>query len=96
MALGIIQACEENGIGFDDLVIVGVDATADGCQAIEDNKMVFTVYQSAVGQGTYVVKAAVRLAKGQSLDGLKYLSDDKKYVWVPFESVDKSNVKDYE
>lgn len=96
MALGIIQACEEQGISFDDIMILGVDATADGCQAIKDGKMAFTVYQSATGQGTYAVKAAARLAKGQSLDGLKYLSENGKYVWVPFEKVDKSNVKDYE
>lgn len=95
MALGIIQACEEQGISFDDIMILGVDATAEGCQAIEDGKMAFTVYQSATGQGTYAVKAAARLAKGQSLDGLKYLSEDEKYVWVPFEAVDKSNVEDY-
>lgn len=96
MALGVVQACEEKGIGPDEVMVVGVDATADGCKAIEEGKMAFTVYQSAIGQGTYVVKAAARLAKGESLDGLKYLSDDKKYVWVPFEKVDKSNVKDYQ
>ncbi len=88
MALGVIQACEEKGIGF--------DATSEGCQAVKDGKMAFTVYQSASGQGSYAVKAAARLAQGKSLDGMKYLSKDKKYVWVPFEKVDKENVKDYE
>ena len=96
MALGVIQACEEKGINFDDIKIIGVDATADGCRAIEDDKMAFTVYQSATGQGTYLIKAAARLAQGKSLDGLEYLSSDKKYVWVPFEKVDKGNVKNYE
>ena len=95
MALGIIQACEEKGISFDNIKIIGIDATADGCQAIENNKMAFTVCQSAKGQGSYVVKAAARLAQGQSLDGMEYLSKDKKYVWVPFEKVDKSNVQKY-
>jgi len=96
MALGVIQACEEKGIGPDDITIVGVDATADGCQAIADGKMAFTVYQSATGQGEYVVKAAARLAKGQDLKGMEYLSEDEKYVWVPFEKVDAGNVKSYQ
>lgn len=95
MALGVLQSCEEHGISPDEITIVGVDATDVGCAAIEEDKMAFTVYQSATGQGTYAVKAAARLAKGKSLKGLKYLSDDHKYVWVPFEKVDKSNVADY-
>lgn len=95
MALGVLQSCEEHGISPDEITIVGVDATDVGCAAIEEDKMAFTVYQSATGQGTYAVKAAARLAQGKSLKGLDYLSDDHKYVWVPFEKVDKSNVDDY-
>lgn len=96
MALGVLQACEEKGLGPDDITIVGVDATADGCQAIADGKMAFTVYQSATGQGEYAVKAAARLAKGQNLEGMEYLSEDEKYVWVPFEKVNAENVKNYQ
>ncbi|MCD7825205.1 MAG: sugar ABC transporter substrate-binding protein [Clostridiaceae bacterium] len=96
MALGVIQACEENGISFDDIVIVGVDATEEGCAAIVDGKMQFTAFQPAVGQGEYAVMAAARLAKGKSLEGLDYLDDNGKYVWVPFERVDSSNVADYQ
>lgn len=95
MALGVLASCEEHGIGADEITVVGVDATADGCKSIEEGKMAFTVYQSAAGQGEYAVLAAARLAKGKSLDGIKYLSDDHKYIWVPFEKVDKSNVADY-
>ncbi|MBR1741196.1 MAG: sugar ABC transporter substrate-binding protein [Lachnospiraceae bacterium] len=96
MALGVIQVCEEKNLDFKNITILGVDATADGCKAIEDGKMQFTVCQSATGQGEYAVKAAANLAKGKSLKGLNYLSGDEKYVWVPFEKVDSSNVKEYE
>lgn len=96
MALGVVQACEEKGVSFDSLPILGVDATEGGCKAITEGKMAFTVYQSATGQGEYLVKAAARLAQGKTLDGMKYLSQDKKYVWVPFEKVDKSNVSKYQ
>lgn len=96
MALGIIQACEENNINPSEITIMGVDALEEGCQAIASGKMAFSVYQSAIGQGEYAVMAAARLAKGKSLDGMKYLSDDNKYVWVPFEKVSKDNVSDYQ
>lgn len=96
MALGAIEACKENKIDLDQVHVVGVDATEDGCKAIVDGDMKFTVYQSATGQGEYAVKAAALLAKGESLKGLNYISEDEKYVWVPFEKVDASNVKDYQ
>ena len=92
----IIRLAEENNISFDSLPIIGVDATEKGCQSIADGKMAFTIYQSGVGQGEYLIKAAARLAKGQSLEGMEYLSEDQKYVWVPFEKVDKSNVSQYQ
>lgn len=95
MALGVLQSCEEHGITPDQITIVGIDATDVGCAAIEQDKMAFTVYQPAKGQGSYAVKTAAKLAQGKSLDGLKYLSEDHKYVWVPFEKVDKTNVADY-
>lgn len=96
MALGVIQSCEANNISFDDITIVGVDATTEGCEAIASGKMEFTALQSAVGQGEYAVRAAARLAQGKSLKGLKYLDEDGKYVWVPFEKVDSNNVADYQ
>lgn len=95
MALGVIEACEENDIDPTTLPILGIDATEAGIEAIESGKMAFTVFQSAVGQGEYAVLAASRLAKGESLDGLKYLEPGNKYVYVPFEKVDSSNASKY-
>ena len=94
MATGIIQVCKDEGIS--DIKILGIDATSDGCKAIESGDMAFTVYQSATGQGEMAVKAAIDLANGGDLSGFKGVTKDKKYVWVPFEKVDSSNVKDYE
>ena len=95
MALGVLDVCHEQGIDMSQILLVGVDATADGCAAIETGEMPFTVYQSAIGQGEYAARAAIRLAKGKSLKGMDYLSEDGKYVWVPFEKVDASNVAEY-
>ncbi len=95
MAIGVIEGCKEAGIDLSSLPVLGVDATADGCVAIKDGEMAFTVCQSGTGQGEAAVKAAIRFAQGESVESLEGVSEDGKYVWVPFEKVDSANVSQY-
>ncbi len=92
MALGVAEACRKNGIS---LPILGVDATADGCEAIRNGEMAFTVYQSGSGQGHAAVDAAIQLAGNGDVKDLEGSTEDGKYVWVDFERVDSSNVSQY-
>lgn len=95
MAMGIIQACKENNIDPSSFMILGVDATNDGCNAILNGDMVFTVYQPGDAQGEYAARAAIELATTGTIKNIDYADNESKHIWVPFEKVDKSNVKDY-
>lgn len=95
MALGVVEACKEAGIDLNSVPVVGVDATADGCQSIQNGDMAFTVYQSGSGQGSKAVEMAMELMNGQDGQNLEGITEDGLYVWVPFEGVDSNNVANY-
>ncbi len=46
MAMGAMEACKAAGMDLGEVPVLGIDATADGCAAIESGEMAFTVYQS--------------------------------------------------
>lgn len=95
MAVGAAEYLYENGYDLSKIPVVGVDATVGGCQSIVDGKMQFTVFQSASGQGKSAIECAKALATKGTAEGLEGLTDDGLYIWVPFEKVDASNVKNY-
>lgn len=95
MALGVIEAMEMQGVDPTKVPVVGIDATAVGCEAIQAGKMAFSVYQSAAGQGEGAVKAAQAIISGEGISKIEGTNDEKTIVWIPFEPVDKSNVEKY-
>lgn len=95
MALGGRAAFEQAGVSTESVLFLGVDASAGGCQAIAEGRMDFTVYQPTDSQISFAVEAAKRLAAGKSIAGLEGASEDGKYILVPFEKVDSSNVAQY-
>lgn len=95
MAIGGYEACEEAGVDTDSILFLGVDASANGCQAIVDGKMDFTVYQAMSEQMIAAVEAAQKMANGESLQDMEGITEDGKYILIPFEKVDASNVEKY-
>lgn len=95
MALGVVEACKSAGIDLASIPILGVDATVDGCAAIQNGEMAFTVYQSGLGQGQAAVDMAIKIVMKEDTKDMEGITEDEKYVWVPFEKVDSSNVTQY-
>ncbi len=98
MALGAIEAIEQQDMDPSAKPIVGIDATADACAAVQSGKLAMSVFQDPQGQGTGAILAAINLIEGNAInEGLDYQIDtDIPYiVWVPFEPVTPKNVADY-
>ena len=95
MVLGAVTACEAAGLDTDSILFLGVDASANGCQAIIDGRMDFTVYQAMSDQIVAAVEAAEKLAAGQSIKEIEGAAEDGKYILIPFEKVDAGNVGQY-
>lgn len=86
MAIGAIQALKASGRPMDSVVVAGIDATPDALAAMEAGDLDVTVFQSAAGQGSGSLDAAVKLAKGEQVE---------QKVWVPFELVTPENLDEY-
>ncbi len=96
MALGTLEGLKEYGLDYTKIPVCGVDATADACASIAAGEMAFTAFQNAKGQAEAAVEAAMVLGNGGSISTVEGSTSDGKYVYVPFEAVDASNVSKYQ
>lgn len=87
MAIGAIQALKTAGVSMDDVIVGGIDATADALAAMAAGDLDVTVFQNAAGQGQGAVDAALKLARGEAVESK---------VYVPFELVTPANLADYQ
>ncbi|MFN6925258.1 MULTISPECIES: substrate-binding domain-containing protein [Tabrizicola] len=86
MALGAIQAMKAAGISMDDVIVSGVDATQDALASMQAGELDITVFQNAAAQGGGALDAAVKLAKGETVE---------QKVYIPFELVTPANMAEY-
>lgn len=68
MALGAIDAIEEAGLDASQTPIVGIDASADGIDALSQGKLLMTVDPNAPEQASAAAAAAVNLEQGRAFD----------------------------
>jgi D-xylose transport system substrate-binding protein len=103
-ALGALQAMKAQGLAG-KVPISGQDATAAGCNSIVKGELTVTVFKDVRLLSPLAIDMAIKLAKGQPIDGLKMydmsaLTLDKNAKgqvpckFLPVVQVDKSNVYD--
>jgi inositol transport system substrate-binding protein len=85
MAIGAILAIEAKGLG-DQVVVTGVDATADALRFIQEGRLDMTVFQNGAAQGRGAVQAALKLVRDEQVE---------KFVEIPFEPVTQENYQQY-
>ncbi len=94
MALGAIDEYEARNIPMDKRpIIVGIDGTDVGLEAVENGTMLGTVYNDKDNQGRAMCELAVALATGDDTSSLDLT--DGKYIRFPYARVEKSNVSEY-
>lgn len=94
MALGTIDALKAAQIPRDSWpVIVGVDGTDEGLEAVEQGEMLGTVYNDKEGQAKGMVNLAYSLAIHSDLTYLKL--EDGKYMRLPYAKVTKEDISKY-
>lgn len=89
MALGAIEALRNAGL-LDQVLVGGVDATADALAAMEAGDLEVTVFQNADAQGGGGIEAAVKLVMGEPIEGMV-----DGVIDVPYEPVSPENMADY-
>ena len=94
MALGAIDAYKAAGIDQADWpLIVGIDGTAAGLEAVKAGEMAGTVFNDQKGQANAMALLAIALASGDSLSSLGLSSG--KYIRLPYQKVTLENISDY-
>ncbi|WP_087003422.1 sugar ABC transporter substrate-binding protein [Rhizobium sullae] len=87
MAIGAIQSLKAAGKDMKEVIVSGVDATQDALAAMAAGDLDVSVFQNAAGQGKGAVDAALKVARGETVE---------KKGYVPFELVTPANLKDYQ
>ncbi len=94
MALGAIDALEASGVPQEEWpIIVGIDGTDVGLQAVKEGKMYGTVFNDNEGQALAMAKLASSLAQGLSLSSFQM--EGEKYIFLPYKKITQENVDDY-
>ncbi len=85
MALGAVEALK--AAGREDVKVVGIDATPDGCSSVQNGELLATVFQDSVGQGGGAVEIAVGMANGEE--------QEDTYTMIPYQKVTADNVEEF-
>lgn len=92
MALGAIDAMKASGIAQEDWpVIVGIDGTDVGLEAVINKEMAGTVYNDKEGQARGMLDLACSLC----IDGTEGELEDGKYIRLPYAKVEPADADSF-
>ncbi len=92
MALGAIDALQKAGVGPENWpLVVGIDGTPVGLQAVLARQMAGTVYNDGPGQAQKLLELALALTARQPMPAL----DEGKYIRLPYQPVTTENVAQF-
>lgn len=92
MALGAIDALKLKKIPKEEWpLIVGIDGTAPGLEAVVQGEMSGTVFNDAVGQAKELINLCYALSTGSKLPPMR----DGRYIRLPYQKVTTENIADY-
>lgn len=95
MALGAVDALKSAGIMQENWpVIVGIDGTDVGLEAVKNGELAGTVYNDKEGQALAMLNLAYELSVGGSLSELAL--ENGKYIRLPYAKIGLEDVADYE
>lgn len=95
MALGAIDALKAAEIERENWpVIVGIDGTDVGLEAVKNGELAGTVYNDKEGQALGMLNLAYALAIGGDMEKLGL--EDGKYIRLPYEKIRQEDVENYE
>lgn len=94
MALGAIDALRDAGVAKEKWpVIVGIDGTDVGLQAVQSGEMAGTVYNDKEGQARAMLDLSFDLATGKDYSDLHL--EDGKYIRLPYTKITSKEVNQY-
>ena len=94
MALGAVDALEAAGYDPDSQdwpMVLGIDGTTVGLNAVNDGKMLGTVLNDAAGQADGMLELARSITAGIKLPE-EYELQDGKYIRMPYRIVTQENL----
>ena len=94
MALGAVDAMKTAGMEKSSEnwpMVLGIDGTSVGLEAVEKGEMLGTVLNDAKGQASGMLELAYSLTMGTKLPE-KYQLKDDKYIRMPYRIVTKENL----
>lgn len=94
MAAGAVTAYDKLDYAEEERpVVFGIDGLDDVLDAVQKGRIQGTVYNDKEGQALQMAKLAVDLFQGNALT--QYDFQDERYIFLPYQKVDASNVDDY-